>query len=294
MSKIEGRVFIVGAPRSGTTLLQSLLAAHPQITSFPESHVFEELILCRRPWSWIWVNILGLARPRAIVRFRSFVQSFNQEPLQDLFPKKSLFINQYALAFIKVLDTVTEKRGKSIWLEKTPKHLHCIDYIESLIPDAKFVHIIRNGADVVASQYDAARKNPGKSWNHRRNVDRCTDLWIEDVRISIKHLSKSNHTVVKYEQLVQEPHSVLTQTCKFLEIPFNEAMLQDYTTVAKQIIQKHELPWKKSVVEPLRNVNGKKFYELFDERQRQGILERLSQVSEAEITQALKTKLNSP
>ena len=42
--KIKDRIFIVGCPRSGTTLLQSLLAAHPQIHSFPETHFFPNTI----------------------------------------------------------------------------------------------------------------------------------------------------------------------------------------------------------------------------------------------------------
>ncbi len=39
-SVIEGRIFVVGAPRSGTTLVQSLIASHSQVTSFTESHFF--------------------------------------------------------------------------------------------------------------------------------------------------------------------------------------------------------------------------------------------------------------
>ncbi|MGL4503377.1 MAG: sulfotransferase family protein, partial [Planktothrix sp.] len=46
---IKNRIFLVGCPRSGTTLLQSLLAAHPQIASFPESHFFQSLAPAQ-PW----------------------------------------------------------------------------------------------------------------------------------------------------------------------------------------------------------------------------------------------------
>ena len=58
------RIFLVGCPRSGTTLLQSLLAAHPDITSFPESHFFRHLIDNRR-----WLHrTFGIASKRARTR----------------------------------------------------------------------------------------------------------------------------------------------------------------------------------------------------------------------------------
>ena len=292
MSKIKNRVFIVGAPRSGTTLLQSLLAAHPEITSFPESHVFEDLIICRKPWAWIWINILGLAKPRAKTRFNFFLQAIEHEHLRLCLPKNALFIRQYALAFIKILDIVTEQRGRNLWLEKTPKHLHCIDYIEKLIPDGKFIHLIRNGTDVVASQYDAANKNP-EEWNGQRSIDRCIDRWIKDVQINLQHSHKSNHILVRYEQLVQNTQLVLEEICKFLEIPFTDVMLQQYSTVAEQLILSQELPWKNTVSKPICNTNGNKFSKLFNEPQKHYIIERLSQFNIEERLNASAIQIKS-
>ena len=282
MNNIKSRIFIVGAPRSGTTLLQSLLAAHPQITSFPESHFFENLIICRRPWSWLWVYLLGLTKPKAISRFNLFLEIIGQEHLQKRFLDNALFAHKYASDFIEILDTITKKQNRSIWLEKTPLHLHCIEYIEKLIPDAKFIHIIRNGADVIASQYDAASKDR-EVWRDRQNIDRCIELWVEDVQTSLNHLHKHNHALVKYENLVKEPQSVVEELCKFLEITFKEVMLKEYSTTSDRLILKRELAWKNSVAEPIQNANGKKFYELFNEQQRQYIFERLSQVDVARL-----------
>lgn len=86
---IQARLFLVGCPRTGTTLIQSLLAAHSQIASFPESH----LLLAGGGTRW----------------------------------------------------------GQTIWLEKTPLHLLYIKQFEQFIPGVKFIHLLRNGADVVAS-----------------------------------------------------------------------------------------------------------------------------------------------
>ena len=292
MSKIKNRVFIVGAPRSGTTLLQSLLAAHPEIASFPESHVFRDFVVHYKPWAWIWGNILGLAKPRAIARFNSFLQAIDQEQLRSCLPKNALFVRQYALAFIKILDTVTEQQGKSIWIEKTPQHLHCVDYIEKLIPEVQFIHIIRNGTDVVASQYDAAKNNP-KVWKDRQSIDRCIDLWIKDVQTNLQHLHKFNHMLVRYEKLVEDAQSVLEEICKFLAISFTDIMLQQYSTVAEQLILKRELPWKNTVSKPICNTNGNKFSKLFDEPQKHYIIERLSQFNIEERLNASAIQIKS-
>ena len=54
-------------------------------------------------------------------------------------------------------------QGKTIWLEKSPDHLRYIDQIEKLVDEAKFIHILRNGFDNIASIYDLAGKYP-ETW----------------------------------------------------------------------------------------------------------------------------------
>jgi hypothetical protein len=141
------RFFLVGCPRSGTTLLQSLLTAHPQITSFPESHFFRHLIPdlnSKRYW-------LGIASRKAKPRFEAFLKEINREDMSSHLSQLAIFQYQYIQAFFHVLDTITQQQGKTIWIEKTPGHVHCIDYIQKRVKKAKFIHLIRNGSDVVAS-----------------------------------------------------------------------------------------------------------------------------------------------
>lgn len=67
--KIEGRFFIVGFPRSGTTLLQSLLAAHPQIASFPESYFFPNAVEKKG------LRILGISSLKAKENLQKFLNN---------------------------------------------------------------------------------------------------------------------------------------------------------------------------------------------------------------------------
>ncbi|MCT7990849.1 sulfotransferase family protein [Laspinema olomoucense] len=273
---IKKRIFLVGCPRSGTTLLQSLLAAHPQIASFPESHFFQSLAPAQ---PWIRALGIGLAsRRRARYRIEEFLDNIGQQQMIDqCLPQWAIFMSQYTSAFTKILDRLTQAEGKTLWLEKTPGHLHHIEEIQKFVKEVNFIHIIRQGADNVASLYEVTQNH--SQWGGSRNIDQCIDRWIEDAQITQRYLPYPNHTGVRYEKLVENPKSVLLDLCEFLDISFDENMLTQYGKMAKGVVRADE-SWKASVSDPIHNANGKKFYQLFNDDQRQYILERVSPVEE--------------
>jgi hypothetical protein len=265
------RIFLVGCPRSGTTLLQSLLAAHPQITSFPESKFFDYLNPRYEPKR----RVLGMASKAAKAQLGKFLREMGREDMGERLPRHAIFASQYTRAFLGILDTLCQTRGKSIWIEKSPPHLRNIAYIQTLVKEARFIHILRNGADVVASLYEVTRKYPKSAWGNPWSLDKCIDWWIEDIQISLRHRQESNHTLVRYEDLVEDPKSILMELCQFIGVDFYESMLQGYGDVAKQVSLDRE-PWKALVSYKIHNANSTKFYELFDDKQRQYVLERLA------------------
>ena len=266
------RIFLVGCPRSGTTLLQSLLTAHSQITSFPESHFFRYLIPDRNSKRYS----LGIASPKAKPRFEAFLKEINREDMSSYLSDFTIFQYQYIQAFLNILDIITQEQGKTIWIEKTPGHIHYIDYIEKQIKETRFIHIIRNGADVVASLYEVTKKYPNL-WGHSWTLDKCINQWIKDVQISLKYQERSNHIVVHYENLVKNPALVLNQICEFINIKFEPVMLENYHQNTKVIVLENE-PWKTSVGDTIRNRNGQKFDKLFAPEQKSYILKNLSEV----------------
>lgn len=272
-SKTKNPVFIVGCPRSGTTLLQSLLSAHPQIASYPESHFFLKLF----PKDNNWRRKIGIASRDAKPRFEAFLQEIEHQEFQKYIPKFPTFAFQFVRAFIKVLDTLTQQQGKSLWLEKTPMHLHHIEYIEKFIPEAKFIHIIRSGTDVVASLYEVTHKYP-EAWSGERDIDTCISRWINDVKISLSYLDKSNHILVRYEDLIKDTNLVIKELCNFIGVEFVETMLNEYSTVARRIRLESE-PWKSSVTEKIQSTNLKKFDNLFDDNQKEYIVKQLSSIN---------------
>ena len=272
------RTFLIGCPRSGTTLLQSLLAAHSDIASFPETHAFPAILGDRSPWR----RKLGLVSPGAKDQLEAFLREIGHEEMRTYLPRTSL-TRQYAQAFIKILDLLTQLQHKSLWLEKTPGHIYYIGYIEQRVKGAKFIHLLRNGADVVASLYEVTQNHP-QMWQGSWSIDRCIAQWCKDVQISLRYCQNHNHILVKYERLVDNPRAVVQELCQWLNIPFQETMLEEYKLAARQVVLPNE-PWKAAVNQGIHSANGKKFYQLFNEEQRNYILHRLENINlEAPMT----------
>jgi hypothetical protein len=263
------RVFIVGCPRSGTTLLQSLVAANSNVASFPESHFYEKLF-SGKPF----LSILGIASRRARPRWKKFLEEIDHLELDHELSRFAFTTSQFSAAFIRVLDILTQTQGKTIWVEKTPGHLHFLDEITRLVKDARFVHILRNGADVVASLHEIGRRYANFWVSNYNSIDRCIQRWVEDTRLSIQYATDKNHFLVRYESLIADPRRELIKLCSFLDLPFEENMLTDYTRAAKHVILKNE-PWKAGVDRPIAIANHSKFHTLFNENQRQYILQNL-------------------
>ncbi len=273
---IKERIFLVGCARSGTTLLQSILATHTKIISFPESHFFVNLAPMTR-----WQRLFKLAPQRAKKRFDEFLKDIDYKNTSATLNIIIPFTYQYVRAFVRVLDDLAEQNGKEIWIEKTPMHLHYIKTIEKLIPGSKFIHIVRNGEDVVASLYDVTRKYP-EVWGGLRDIDQYIERWIRDIRISQEYKEELNHKIVRYEKLLFDSKSIVTDICQFIGVDFERIMLLNYSNAAERIVLESEV-WKNTVRQEIQNTKNRKFNQLFDEPEREYIRDRISAVNVDEL-----------
>lgn len=240
------RLFLVGCPRSGTTLLQSMIATHRQVISFPETHFFSGTLPINP-----FLRRLKLHGKTS----RKFVQQFlDENGYQQIEPlehtpryvthKKWCNILLNILDLMTARDTSSETTANTVWgLEKTPRHLHYISSIEHADSSNKFLHILREGADVVASLYLATHKYP-EEWSGKRSVKKCVSWWNNSIRASLKHKNKSNHFYVIYKQLLDEPEKVLRATCKFLDLNYEPAMVEQFHQTADSLTKEKE-EWKK-------------------------------------------------
>lgn len=267
---IQTRIFLVGCPRSGTTLLQCLLGAHSRIASFPETAFYTVLYPDRR-----WAAWLGLASRRARLAWQRLAQVMQRPELLGRLPRRAVWARQHSQAFVGALDQLTQAQGKDIWLEKSPGHLHQVERITRLVPGAKFVHLVRHGPDVVASLHDIGLNYPDAEWGRMfGSLDVCIERWTRDVRLSQTYAGRPNHFLVRYEDLLAEPRATLAGLCAFVGVTFEAGMLNDYQQVAGQVIRPDET-WKAATFQKIGGESGSKFRALLDADQQRYVLAQL-------------------
>ncbi len=261
------RFFIVGIPRSGTTLLQSILAAHPRIQSFPESHFFVDL----RPHGIL--RQTGLSSRASVSRLRDFLRDAGRQDLADGLPRTLPLARSRARLFVALLDRMAAEAGAAAWVEKTPRHLHFIPTIERFVPDARFIHLLRRGEDVVASLYDVTRRYPDQ-WGGPRPVDACVQRWLEGVRISFRRRTDPRHLLLSYEVLATDPDTALREMSQFMGIELAADLVHRRADSTAGLGLARE-PWKSGVSGHLRNADGSRFSTLFEAAERARIRDAL-------------------
>ncbi|MBO6524550.1 MAG: sulfotransferase [Balneolaceae bacterium] len=236
------RIFLVGCPRSGTTLLQSILASHPDIISFPETHLFSKTIS---------IN--------SLVRFFTIYGEKHIDTLREIC--KDLGVSDNSVSNIKTpvfstkgwiavlldqLDAIANhfspKELPGYLLEKTPRHLHFINEIQSVAPEAQFIHIIRKGEDVVASLHQATSNSP-EHWEGSRSLKKSVFWWNRSIRISSGYIGKRNQHFVLYQDLIDHPEKTVSTLLEKLNFSYSDDLFDSFNETAESLINKEET-WK--------------------------------------------------
>lgn len=213
--KEESPIFIVGMPRSGTTLMRAALASHPRIAIGPETHFLS-----------YWVPSQATAELRDAPDFERFWAGFVDSPQFRNLELDANALHDRLLAngvppFKTVLSTVlrehAQRYGKPRWGEKTPAHYKHIGQLLEWYPDARVLYMLRDPRAVVASLLDAPWTTSGLEFHAARWRDstRVLRRWENDERICTVH----------YEALVIDPEPILRKVCAFLDEPFDPALL---------------------------------------------------------------------
>jgi Sulfotransferase family len=300
--EIRGRLLLIGCPRSGTTLLQTLLAAHSQIGSFPEAMIFRPLVgqanvrWLGRPPATLWERLqhlaagcryrLGIARKSGRNRVRYFLAEINRSDLYHLFPQRGRSLREQVQGCLRILDQLAREQHKPYWLEKSVCNLGYIDLVERYAPDVRFIHIVRNGADVVASLYELAQKHPDRLWGGWNTIDKCIAQWNHALTVSRRYVGKPNHVVVSYQHLVKDTEGVLRRLCDFIGVPFEERMVSEHASSAKQLVEERAREWKQAVFGAIKDATGTKFNTVFTADQQRYLLDHLTPYSADEFEPA--------
>lgn len=221
-------IIIGGCGSSGTTLLKTMFDSHQHVACGQEVSFFDHPRLFQTsladlhrlfleqdftpledglviPIKTSFGDTFGLFAPNSGRLYHDFA-AINQifEIARDLRHFINLFFSNFA-----------HKEGKNRWAEKTPNNIFCIKEILDFYPDAKFVHVIRDGRDVALSLHKS----------RKYDIYSSVIRWILSVEAGIRFRGHPRYYEVKYEDLITDTETTLRKLMDFLEEDFDPGML---------------------------------------------------------------------
>ena len=226
--------FFVGCDRSGTTLIQAVFDAHSKLAIPYESH-FIPMLLRRRERYEAPTGFELEAFQRDLFAYPfserwGLAQSDIDGALQEQGP------SDVPTAIHAVFALYADKEKKPLYGDKTPGYVRSLPRIAASFPEARFVHIIRDGRDVALSLLDV-------EWAPNSVVD-AARFWkqrVEAGRNAGRVLGSDRYAELHYEAFVEDPPKEARRICDFLGLEFEEGMLE-YRSKAEAIIEQSNVP----------------------------------------------------
>lgn len=211
-------VFIGGCDRSGTTMLGDILGASPDSFATPESQWVHQLAPRLHLEAF---SSSAEALDWLCGEFRFAVWDLQRErdlsdldlPLDDPRACVEMIIRRYLERNLEA------KSGASIWVDHTPDNVRYYPLLRAMFPDARYVHIVRDGRAVYQSIRDL-------DWGPN-NAYKATRFWAERLEqaLGVEMAEGERCLRVRYEDVLRDPETEIRRICSFAEIPFDEQML---------------------------------------------------------------------
>lgn len=239
------QIFIIGAPRSGTTFLAGLLS-HTEYGEPIETHFITKYYalldkygdLSHKKNFAALIGDIGSERP-----IMQWGRPLDSEYLYER--------TQPAFSFADIVNEIMALRSKPglnphAWGDKTPHYIGNLNILMELFPAAKFVHIVRDGRDVCLSLLE-------KEWGPN-NVYMCAEYWkrLNSQDHLIEELRRDNRLrSIKYEELVTRPKPLVTELYEFLGAELDDETIE---TLCHNIMSKNFDKWKTKMTERQKSV----------------------------------------
>jgi tetratricopeptide (TPR) repeat protein len=203
-------IFLIGFPRSGTTLLDTILRSHPSIQVIEEKPLVEKLII---------------SIDKQIDSDFKNLKNLNQNQIKIL-------QNQYCENLLKYTDTASNTQ---IFIDKMPLNIIHIGEIIRVFPNAKFILALRHPCDSVLSCYMQSFKLNNAMANFL-DIENAANIYNEVMKLWIQYtkLFSINLHVVKYEDVINNFNITIKDTLNFLNLSWTNDVEKFYETADKK------------------------------------------------------------
>jgi hypothetical protein len=233
-------VFVTGASRSGTTMLSRILGNAAGVAALKELHFFGDLVPFEDTTSILSRERTERAVAMTLARHaRDYWASGPTREERDLARQIVTELGESQSTgdrlFAATMDEIRRMTGAALLVEQTPRNIFYAYHLLDTIPDAHVVHVMRDPRAVLASQKHRyqLRKLGGKNvplrevarlWLNYHPIT-MVRLWLAATREAVALLGHPRFSIVRYEDLVQEPRQTVETLCRELGLPFQPAML---------------------------------------------------------------------
>lgn len=216
--------FIIGSGRSGTTLLRSVLQRHDDIDIPPESHgsIPNSVKKFYRYGGLDWQDLVSVV-----------LGEFTSDPYFKVWEldlsatqMRALELPEEDRSLAKIIDLIyrghieTHKPEASIWGDKTPFNTLRLDWIQKVFPEGKYIHMIRDGRDVVSSMLKSGR------YDKINDACRRWNLALDSV-VQFEQEAANSVLSIYYEKFVRDTEMAVRDVCGFLGIEYSDGMLSN-------------------------------------------------------------------
>ncbi|WP_452231458.1 sulfotransferase family protein [Lacinutrix sp. MEBiC02595] len=253
--------YILGNPRSGTSLLRLILNSHSQITVPPECGFLLWLEPKYKSWNATNLNAIDI---------NAFVQDVQQSKKFETWNVSSqTIINSieeeqpvnYAALAQCVYRSYASLEGKNPLFigDKNNYYIHHLQELDAIIPNSFAIHLIRDGRDIVHSYREINKIS--NTYKYKPNlpfsIAEIAQQWqTNNLNINSFYKENLNYIVVRYEDLLENPEGVLSKILDKFNLSYEDKMLEFYKENAlKQIEPKETLAWKLKTLKPLDKNN---------------------------------------
>ena len=246
-------VFILGNPRSGTSLLRIILNNHPEIVAPPESGFTHWWLKKYDDWTIKSTNSSRLDEYLVDLFHSKKFETWNLEKNEV---QKLIIENQptsYAELTYCIYLAYAKGKDVDVICDKNNYYVKHVNELSNIWPSAKYIHLVRDGRDVACSYLDL--KNLKTNSSYRPDLtDSIPQIALEwktnNEAIETIDSSKDDYIKIRYEDLILGLPDVLGKTCDFLNIAYSDKMLDYYKNSNTHKIEPSEtLDWKKRTTE---------------------------------------------
>lgn len=208
-------IWVTGPDRSGTTLMYSLLASHPNISMVRRTNM----------WRWFYRSFGDLDQPEHLARALDVMCSYQRMEVLSPDPARIRAdfrrgAPTYGRLFALFHEHHAERRGRSRWGDKSLHHEHHAAEILSEFPNARIIHMLRDPRDRHAS---VTRRYEGRS----KGTGSVIGRWISSTVAGERNQRRfpDRYLMVKFEDLAASPEPTMRGVCKFIGEDYTAAML---------------------------------------------------------------------